>query len=177
MCRPWDDPGRGGRGDGFTLIEVMLVTFLFGLIALLIFPKIGSFGKKDLKQTARHLSQLIGYLAQESAATRQIYRLYYHIGRGEYWVAVGKPGLDTIEFVEQTDNVGRRRALPPDIAFEAVVTSERGKVTEGEAFTQFYPVGVDKSFIHLKDHDRTWTLEVQSLTGRVKIHEGYIETR
>ena len=182
----WNNLNRGGKGStaggvsvtryaGFTLLEVMLVVLLLGVVALFVLPRAASFGKADLNRTARQLVGLVGHLASESAATGRVYRIYYHIDRGDYWVTVGQVTDSSIEFVEYVSPLTARRALPEGIFFEDVVTPQQGKVSHGEAFTQFYPVGVDRSLIHLRDKKQRWTLEIHPLTGRVKIHEGYVE--
>lgn len=161
----------GGAG-GFTLLELMLVVLILGITALLVVPRVSSFGSGDLKWTSRQFARLIQYLAQESSTTKQTYRLYYNLENGAYWVAALK---ENGEFVETSDPLMARRVLPRNILFEDVITVQQGKVTEGEAFTQFFPVGVEKTAIHLKQGERKWTLVINSLTGRVKIFDEYVE--
>lgn len=159
---------------GFTLLELMLVVFILSVTALFVFPRVSSFGAADLKWTARHFAGLIQHLAQESSTTKQTYRLYFNLENGAYWAAaLGENG----EFVETTDPMTRRRVLPKEISFEDVVTPAQGKVNEGEAFMQFYPVGVEKVWIHLKQGERQWTLVVNPLTGRVKVMDEYVDVQ
>ncbi|WDT76461.1 MAG: prepilin-type N-terminal cleavage/methylation domain-containing protein [Candidatus Manganitrophus sp.] len=160
------------QSKGFTLLELMLVVFILSVTALFVFPRVSSFGATDLKRTARHFAGLIQHLAQESSTTKQTYRLYFNLENGAYWAAaLGENG----EFVETTDPMTRRRVLPKEISFEDVVTPAQGKVNEGEAFMQFYPVGVEKVWIHLKQGERQWTLVVNPLTGRVKVMDEYVD--
>ncbi|SRR5579884_404378 len=158
--------------NGFTLLELMLVVFILGITALLIFPRVASFGAGDLKWTSRHFAGLIQHLAQESSSTKQTYRLYFNLENGAYWVASLR---DSGEFVEMTDPMLARRVLPKEVSFEDVVTPQQGKVNEGEAFMQFYPVGVENAWIHLKQGERKWTLVVNPLTGRVKVYDEYVD--
>ena len=150
----------------------MLVVLILGITALLIFPRLSSFGAGDLKWTSRHFAGLIQYLAEESSSTKQSYRLYFNLENGAYWAATLK---ENGEFAEMTDPMVARRVLPKEISFEDVVTAQQGKVNEGEAFMQFYPVGVDKAWIHLKQGERRWTLVVNPLTGRVKVFNEYVD--
>ena len=54
-----------------------------------------------------------------------------------------------------------------------------GKIQEGEAFITFFANGcVDRSLIHLRNEkDEVYTLEINPLTGHVKIHDRYIEQK
>lgn len=174
MSRVGTWSNRSGEGTrGFTLLELTIVIFILGVTSLFVFPRLSSFGSGDLKRTSRHFAGLIQRLAQEASMTRKTYRLYYSLESGAYWVAVLK---ESGEFVETTDPMIGRRTLPRDISFEDVVTPQQGKVNRGEAFTQFYPVGVEKSWIHLKEGGgRRWTLIIHSLTGRVKVYDAYVD--
>ncbi len=163
---------RNPQSKGFTLLELMLVVFVLGIAALFVFPRLSSFGSGDLKWTSRHFAGLIQHVAQESSTTKQTYRLYFNLENGAYWVAALQ---ENGEFVETTDPMTARRVLPKEISFDDVVTPQQGKVSEGEAFMQFYPVGVEKAWIHLKQGDRKWTLAVNPLTGRVKVFNEYVD--
>lgn len=164
--------GTWNRRAGFTLLELMLVVVILGITALFVLPRLSSWGSGDLKSTSRHFAGLIQYIAQESSKTKQTYRLYYNLENGAYWVAELE---ENGEFKEMTDPLVARRVLPRNIAFEDVVTPQQGKVDRGEAFTQFYPVGVEKSWIHLKAGERKWTLVINPLTGRVKVFDQYVD--
>jgi general secretion pathway protein H len=165
--------GRTGRlSSGFTLLELLLVILILGMTAALVLPRVASMGAGDLKWTSRHFAGLIQHLANESSKTKQTYRLYYNLENGAYWVAALK---ESGEFVEVTDPFIARRVLPQQISFEDVVTPQQGKVDHGEAFTQFYPMGVEKTWIHLKEGSRKWTLVINPLTGRVKVFNEYVD--
>lgn len=161
-----------GRNRGFTLLELMLVITILGITALMVFPKVSSFGAGNLKRTVRHLSGLIQHLAQESASTKKVYRLHYQIEEGAYWV---NELQENREFAPISDPLVTKETLPEGIFFEDIITPRHGKVSEGEAYTEFYPLGVEKTSIHLKKGDQQWTLTVNSLTGRVKVVDQYVE--
>jgi general secretion pathway protein H len=159
--------------NGFTLLEIVVVLFIIGLLLLLIYPKIQTLTENGLQSASRHLVGTIQYLYHESMANRQIRRLSYDLQGRAYQVQA----INSVGESATPASIGSRVPLPQGVAFQDVVTLRQGKVTEGEAFTQFYPAGlVEKTVIHLTDQDqRVFTLDINPLTGRVKVYEGYIE--
>jgi len=152
-------------------LELVVIVTILGVTALMVFPKLSAFGVHSGKATTRHLSRLIQHLAQESLATKNYYRLYYDLAEETYSVKI----LQGQEFVPISDGMISGRKLPKGLVFEDVVTYRHGKVQDGEAYTEFFPLGVEKTTIHLKEGERVWTLIVNSLTGRVKVYDRYLE--
>ncbi len=163
---------RGPAEGGFTLFELLLVVLLVGMMVLWVTPRLSSFGARDLKWTARRMSGLIRHLAAETSATKRPHRLYYDLSEKRYRVEVLE---ESGEYVESGDTLARGDALPEGIVFEDVTTAGMGKVTEGEVYTQFHPFGVEKTWIHLRSDDKRWSLEVHPLTGRVTVHDRYVD--
>ena len=73
----------------------------------------------------------------------------------------------------------KKQELPPGVSIEDVVVLSRGKDQEGEAFIRFFANGcVEHSLIHLRNiSNEAYTLEINPVTGWVRIHEGYIEKK
>jgi len=171
--------GTLSKGErGFTLIELALVLFVIGLVVAVTFPKLTGFGRGDLKLSSRHLIRTVQLLVDRAEATKRLYRLNYDLEKQEYWATVlqsasGGEG----EFVPVDPALLTRVTLPEPIRISDVTTLRQGKITEGEAYTQFYPNGwVERTLFHLTDQEKeTVTLVVQPLTGRVKVLEGYVE--
>jgi len=152
------------------------------LISLVVFPKLQAFLAPDLPGTARHLIATIRSLRDESETKKQVYRLNYDLDRSEYWTSLvtetssvtGREGGES----QETDSAATKHvALPGRIRFKDVTTLHQGKVSEGQAFTQFYPSGrVEKTLIHLTlGQDQILALIINPLTGAVKVYDHYVE--
>lgn len=167
--------GTWSKGEwGFTLIELAFVLFVIGLVVAVTFPKLTGFGRGDLKRTSRHLIRTVQLLVDRAEATKRLYRLNYDLKKQEYWATVLQ---GEGEFVSVDPALLTRVTLPEPIRISDVTTLRQGKITEGEAYTQFYPNGlVERTLFHLTDQKKeTITLIIQPLTGRVKVLEGYVE--
>lgn len=161
---------RGGWNNrGFTLLEITVVLFLLGFIALLVFPRVGRVIGGDLAAATRDLAGTIRFLYEEAAATRRIYRLTSDLTSGEYRSSVEG---ETKEFI-----LIARRLLPRGVTFADLVTPSQGKVTTGEAIIHFFPDGrTERAVIHLRGREREfYTLFLNPLTGRVRGEEGYVD--
>jgi general secretion pathway protein H len=158
-------------------LEIVVVLFIMGLLLLLIYPKVQGLTEDGLQRASRQLVGEVQYLYHDSMATRQVYRLSYDLRDNQYRVYVVTPHVE--QEILSVSQAVRKDSLPRGVAFQDVITERQGKVTEGEAFTHFFPMGLaEKTVIHLADQDRrSFTLELNPLTGRVKVYEGYIEVQ
>jgi prepilin-type N-terminal cleavage/methylation domain-containing protein len=161
--------------DGFSLVELSIVLLLLSFLLLLSIPRFGAvlIGQR-LNSTGHFITGMVRYLYDQSTAKRRVYRLNYHLKDGAIWVTFPN---DEGEFVEdQSSTFTRKRKLPTGIQFEDIVTAA-GKVTEGQAYTQFFPTGlVDRTIVHLRADDGSQlSVLIHPLSGRVTIEPGYRE--
>lgn len=165
--------GRICAERGFTLLEVMLVLFIIGVVTALVFPKITNLGGGNLKVESRTLIGHIQALYSEATFTRKMHRLVFDLDAQRYHAEVAVNGIFTP--VEGTFLAPVK--LPVNIAFTDVVTEGSSKRSEGRAYAYFHPLGrVNFTTIHMEDEDDVaMTLEVNPLTGRVKVKEGYVD--
>jgi len=170
---PISKAGTSKKNDkGFTLFELVVTLVVMGIAAALIFPRIRLTSESDLKRTSRRVAGIIAHLTEESASTKETYRLYFNLDSEEYWSAIV---VGTGDRVSVKETLYKRRRLPDGIFFEDVVTPQHGMVKDGEIFTQFFPIGIEPITIHLKKEEQQWTLMADSLTGRVKVFDRYVE--
>jgi len=155
----------------FTLIELIVVLFIVALVAALVIPRLGVFiSHGDTNKAIRQIRGIVRYLAGMSASTRAPYRLHYDLDHGVCWV--GRPNEEG-EFIEEREALTRPLHLPAGVRFKDISTP-RGEQREGVAYTDFFPTGwVEETLIHLEGGSAV-TLKLLSLTGEVKVYEGYV---
>jgi hypothetical protein len=160
---------------GLSLVELSIVILLLSFLLLLSIPRFGAVlvGQR-LNSTGHLIAGMVRHLYDQSTAKKRVYRLNYHFSDGELWVAFPNDEGDFIE--DQSSSFTRRRRLPAGIRFEDVVSATE-KVTEGQAYTQFFPSGlVDRTIIHLRADDGSQlSVLIHPLSGRVTIEPGYRE--
>lgn len=161
--------------SAFTLIEIAIVVFILSLVALLTFPRLHHWTGGDARSAARELAGLVDALVQESVASHTMFRLHYDLGAHTFWVT---SLTQTGGVLEEGAPRGAVRRLPADVRFRDVATPHQGLMTEGDAFTQFFPSGrVTRTTIHLTEGDHVSTLIINPISGRVSVRDGDLEDR
>jgi prepilin-type N-terminal cleavage/methylation domain-containing protein len=163
---------------GFTLLELMLVLLIIGFFSALFSIRIeNTFSGGDLRLASRMMIGEISKLRGVAAYTHTDQRMTFHIDGNRF---SGGPESEAAsprgeEGLQWPSDKGTR--LPRGVRIEDVVIPSKGKIQEGEAHMVFFKNGtVDGVLIHLRnDKDEVYTLEVNPLTGRVTIHDRYID--
>ncbi len=157
---------------GFSLLELMVVLLVIGMVLAFTFPKFQNLLGGDIKSVTRKLVGTIQYLYDESSMKRKVYRLNFDLNDQKYWASALQ---ETGEITRVETPVLPEKSLPKGVRIEDVVVLRAGKVNQGKIYTEFYPIGeVEKTAIHLLDDGgERITLEINPLTGRVRIHEGF----
>lgn len=176
MARPRHPSPERGPAAGFTLLEVVLVLLVIGLVLAVAFPRIRNIGGGDVKLEARTLIGRIQGLYAEAAFTRRAHRLVLDVDKERYAAEVFDDDANAYVPVERTFMAPVQ--LPSGIDLKDVITARAGKRAEGQAEIRFDPMGqAEFAEIHLEDEDgETLTLQINPLTGRVAVKEGYVET-
>ena len=163
--------GTWKKSKAFTLLELLVVLFIVVLVGSLVIPRLGAYlSYGDTNKAIRQIRGMVRYLAGIAASTRATYRLHYDLNTGRCWV--GRPNEEG-EFIEEKEALTRPLHLPSGVRFKDISTP-RGEHREGVAYTDFFPTGwVEETLIHLEGGSAV-TLKFLSLTGEVKVYEGYV---
>jgi len=164
---------------GFTLLELMLVIFIMGMVAALVFPRIPNMGGGNLKHEVRALSGYIGGLYAEATFTRKPHRLVFDLDTQSYWAESGLPPAEpggAVSYGPVDHTFLHPVELPQGVKMLDVEVPLRGKRSDGHAFTYFSPLGrADYAVVHMRSGNETVTLEVNPFSGRVVVVDGYVE--
>jgi general secretion pathway protein H len=114
-----------------------------------------------------------GALSTEPSARSKRFVTRGYIESGEMWKPKDEPG-----FAAYGDMLSPKVVLPDGVGIQGVWTAhQEERVTAGRAYLYFFPSGqTERAVVHLMDEDENvYTLQVEGLTGRVKILPEYVE--
>ncbi len=177
---------RKNESEGFTLFELVIVLFIVGLfLGLVSVPIEGVLAGGDLGRAARMIMSEVSRLRGEAAYTRKPQALILNITENSFYPYEPKDEKKLEDLLKEKGQLTteklttEKQELPPGVTIEDVVVLSRGKDQEGEAFIRFFSNGcVEHALIHLRNNaDEARTLEINPVTGWVRIHEGYIEKK
>ncbi len=166
---------RVGGSRGFTLIEMGLVLLIMSVVFALTVPRLFNTSRRELEAQARRLAVVIRHLRNEAILNGKTYRLMYDLDAHRYWVESADQADDFANFVRETGILAHGVALPEPISLtEVVAPYTAGKVSEGLAYTDFFPDGsVDLTLVHLDNGEEIYTLQVEPVSGRVYLAPYY----
>ncbi|MBW1766279.1 MAG: prepilin-type N-terminal cleavage/methylation domain-containing protein [Deltaproteobacteria bacterium] len=173
---------KANRLSGFTLIELLVVLFLVGLFSALLSVRIeGVVSGGDLRLATRLIIGTINELRGKAAYTHRDQELGFNLDENSFYPIESEPeDEDSFEWLsDKSDPELNARKFPDGVKVEDIVIFSKGKVQEGEAKIRFYTNGcIDKSLIHLRNEkDRVYTLEINPLTGHVRVYDRYVEQK
>ena len=174
---------RLNRAFGFTLIELSVVLFIVALFSALLTIRVeGVFTGGDLRLASRIIIGEITLLRGIAAYTHKEQELGFNIDENHFYTfhPVAEEDENGSEWSSGEKEAQKKIiGLPDGVRLEDVVILPMGKFQEGEARIRFYANGsVDRSLIHLRNEkDKAYTLEISPSTGRVVIHDKYIDQK
>lgn len=185
-------------GNGFTLIELILVLVIMGLLSALVTPAITSLTGLKLKTAARKVAAGLRYARSQAVATGSDYQVVFNLEKGEMTIESlkeeeetyynredveqeeyrGKVEEKTIEEEDVPKKVKKKKTyrLPEEVMLAKVIV-EGEEITEyddeAETWIDFYPNGsCSGGEIFLADErERTYRIALNFLTGIVEITE------
>ncbi len=161
--------GHWNRREGFTLVELAVVLVILGVVATLVLPRLGGFGRGALDSSSQRLALTIKSLYNEAALRGETHLLVIQVDQGRYEVHRLVSKGEVFEEVP----VGEARELGRGVAFRDIWVQGQGTVRSGEVKVRAYPVGwMEETVIHLRDGgERVTTLHVPSLAGMADIYD------
>lgn len=150
-------------------------------------PRLEDAAELRVKSAVRRVAGTLQYVFDQSVFKKIPYQVHYDLDKGEMWVdrPALVPGLagqgaatQAVELQEVTsDSSLERIKLPGGVKFTDVTTAAGGKKVDGETQTQFLPQGfAEYTLVHLQDQaGHQWTVELNPLTGKAKVRDGYYE--
>ncbi len=155
---------------GFTVLEILVVVFILALFTGLLSVRLGGvLSGGDLRLATRMIIGEVSRLRGVAAHTYSEQALGLNIDTNRFYSLAPLADGKTLE----------KRTLPTGVSLVDVVTLSRGKIQSGEASIRFFPNGcVDRALIHLRnENNEAYTLEINPLTGQIKIHDKYIDQK
>lgn len=197
-------PTSRNRGNGFTLIEILIVIALIGLIMSVAVPNITLALKVNISNTSRELATTIKAAYDESVLRGTVHRIAFDMEKQEYWVEQGdrdfllsrgeqveaeRRKLDRMteaekkEYLKDPFSMARtitknKKSLPTGVKFSDILNARsKDPQTSGVIYAHFFPHGfVEKLVIHLQDrYDRKNTLIVNSVNGKTRVFERFVK--
>ncbi len=173
---------RKNRPHGFTLMELLVVILILGLFSVLLSVRIENvFTGGDLRLATRIIIGEISKLRGKAAYTHKEQILGLKVGENILYPIDSAPDGKTLsEWMSEEEKIAQNAAhLPEGVILEDVVILSKGKIQEGEARIRFFANGtIERSLIHLRNEaDEVYTLQINPLTGHVRVHDRYIEQK
>jgi len=190
------------HSQGFTILEIMIVTAIIGMVTVLAVPTVSSYFQVTLSAAAREMGSTIKEGYNATVITGKVHRLVMDLGKSEYWVEVG-PSTTLLDTAKSQEREERRKrftkdeekeapsafqlektitrkkvSLPMGASFEDVTTQAKPNepLSTGMAYAHFFPHGItEKTIIHLKDEsNHKMTMVITPILGRTDVYERYV---
>ncbi|MFC1884868.1 prepilin-type N-terminal cleavage/methylation domain-containing protein [Thermodesulfobacteriota bacterium] len=161
---------RINRFQGFTLMELLVVLLIVALFSALVSVRIeGVLSGGDLRLASRMIIGEVARLRGHAAHTRSEKALVFDVDENCYYQTTSG----------ENETPLKKISFPKGVQLKDVTLVTRGTFQDGKAKIKFFANGcVERSLIHLiNENDSEYTLEIRPITGRVIIHDRYIEQR
>lgn len=161
-------------GQGFTLIELMVVMLLISIVLTIAIPKFGGGAFQDpVKKLSRWMITTVRTLRSAAIQQQKTQGLVIDLSNRRMWIV--NETMD--EAAAQAAASNKALSLPDAIQYMDVQFPEQERISSGTAEVRFYPAGYsDQVLIHLEtDDDEKLTYLVEPLLPKVKIFDEWIE--
>ena len=165
-------PGSRPRRPGFSIIELLGVLAIIGLIAALVFPRLGSLGLADLRSSGRRLQGMVQLTFNLAVMEKADYRLALDLDSQCVWVEKNINGTYEASKLELLS----RYCLPDQVYIQELEVLDRKLVSTGTEHIYFGMDGfVEPARIFIvNESDDGFSLFTDPTTGRIKVYDGRV---
>ena len=160
-------------GDGFTLIELMVVMLLISIVLAVAIPKFDGGAFQDpVKKLSRWMINTVRTLRSAAIQKQKVQGLVIDLSNQRMWLT--NEDMDEEALAAAAD---KALTLPTAIRIVDVQFPHQESVTSGTTEVRFYPAGYsDQVLIHLEtDNAERFAYLVEPLLPKVKYIEQWIE--
>ena len=157
---------------GFTLVELAMVLLVLGILSAVTMPRVGGMlDRQNLRHSINVVRGTLRFAQARAALTKRIYRLTFDLEAQTLSTCyVTEDGCQV-----ERGRVARPYAFPQSARVLDVVSPSGEKTQAGRAVTHLHPSGfAEPSMIHISGAN-TVTLQIEPLTGRLKVLDGYVD--
>ena len=156
---------------GFTILEIIIVLFLFVGLLGIVLPRISL--EENLGTVGRRMVGTVRSLQSLAMLTQKTVRLYVDMDRGVYWPVIldGNQEKAPIDAAWATP-----LKLSETIRFSDILVGQ-GKKESGRVDLFFYPTGrIDPATMHLVDtSNNILAIAIEPVTGAIRMSDERIE--
>lgn len=163
--------GRHPGRNGFTLLEILVLLVLLGAIAIITLPKLPSFQRTELSNSAHRFASLLRYLDERAICGRQFYRLKINLDEQRiYPVSRNSVGDE----LSPLDPYLQRNPLYKGIRINSVTTERLGIVKNGTVLIDYGAGGIPEPVsitIGVEGESSGFMLQAFPSGGQVRVSE------
>jgi prepilin-type N-terminal cleavage/methylation domain-containing protein len=166
-------PPAGAHGEGYTLIELVVVMALVSIMFFFAMPRFRDNMLSDpMGRTSRWLINQTRHLKQQSMREKKDYILHVDMEANKLWVSTADMQAEAREKAE--DGAFQ---LAEEVDIMDVEFPVRGRISSGQVEILYYARGYsDKALIHLQhENDRQVSFLIEPFLPQIKYIEDYSE--
>ena len=157
---------------GFTILEIIIVLFLFVGLLGIVLPRISL--EENLGSVGRQMVRTVRSLQELSMVTQKPLRLYVDIDRGVYWLMIIDGNQEKVPIDHPTWATPLH--LPAAVRISDMVIGQAIK-SAGRVDLSFYPTGrIDPMTMHLVDgRNNLLAIAIEPVTGAIRMSDERID--
>lgn len=165
---------RGGRGRGFSLLELVVVLSVVGILSSLVLPVfVRSISSMRVQNAQNDFVAALAFAQERAVSESREYRVYLDPRENAYWIArhVGFKGDEKI-FEPVEERFGAHRHFPDRIELERP-RARRDRAQDNAYYIACYPSGAtDRTTLRFRDtldRRRMMTVRTEGVAGRIAV--------